>query len=98
MSISRFTNLCTPSYVYLIISLLFLIIVSVQNIGNINTFCLGSYSCNVTSITTIFLIKMIYIIFWTWVLNLMCNTGAAWFAWLLVLLPFIVLFFLYFYQ
>jgi hypothetical protein len=73
-------------------------VVRIQNTGNINTFCLGSYTCNVTSLTAVFLVQIIYIIFWTWVLNLMCNAGASWVAWLLVLLPFIVLFFFYFYE
>jgi len=40
----------------------------------------------------IFVIKAIYILFWTWILNLVCAAGAPGIAWFLVLLPFIVLF------
>lgn len=85
-------KLCTPSYVYLVISTIFLIVASVQNYGNVNTYCLGDYSCEVTSTTVIFLIKVLYILFWTWILNLMCNEGATGIAWFLVLLPFILMF------
>jgi hypothetical protein len=85
-------KLCTPSYVYLVISTIFLIVASVQNYGNINTYCLGDYSCEVSSTTVIFLIKVLYILFWTWILNLMCNAGATGIAWFLVLLPFILMF------
>jgi hypothetical protein len=87
-------KLCTPAYVYLVISAIFLLIASFQNYGNINTYCLGDYSCDVTSTTMIFLIKVIYILFWTWILNLMCNAGATGIAWFLVLLPFILMFIL----
>jgi hypothetical protein len=40
----------------------------------------------------IFVIKLIYILFWTWLLNIICRGGATAFAWLLVLLPFVLLF------
>jgi len=40
----------------------------------------------------IFAIKLIYVLFWTWLLNIICRGGATAFAWLLVLLPFIMLF------
>jgi hypothetical protein len=38
------------------------------------------------------MVKVIYILFWTWVLNLMCKDGHTGIAWFLVLLPFIMLF------
>lgn len=85
-------KLCTPAYVYLVISAVFLLIASLQNYGNINTYCLGDYSCDVSSTVLIFLIKVIYILFWTWILNLMCGAGATGIAWFLVLLPFILMF------
>ena len=40
----------------------------------------------------VFIVKIIYILFWTWVLNLMCKDGHSGIAWFLVLLPFILLF------
>lgn len=87
-------NLCTPAYVYLVISTIALIIMIFQNYGNVNTYCLGDYSCNVSSTAMIFIIKAIYILFWTWILNLMCSANATGVAWFLLLLPLIIMFIL----
>jgi hypothetical protein len=92
MAVVGLRNLCTPSYVYLVISVIALLIMLLQNIGNVNLYCLGSYTCAVSSTTLIFLIKALYILFWTWVLNLICRAGAPGVAWFLVLLPFILMF------
>jgi hypothetical protein len=85
-------NLCTPSYIYLVISTIALIIMLFQNFGNTNLYCLGSYTCNVSSTTLIFLIKILYVLFWTWILNLICRAGYSPISWFLVLLPFILMF------
>lgn len=37
------------------------------------------------------LIKWIFVMFWTWILNYICNSGYTTVAWVLVLLPFILL-------
>jgi|TARA_B100000900_G_C20518306_1_gene691052 hypothetical protein len=92
MAITGLRNLCTPSYVYLVISSIALIVMLYQNIGNVNTYCLGSYSCNVSSTALIFIIKAVYILFWTWILNLMCKANATSIAWLVLLLPVIIMF------
>tara|TARA_Y100000361_G_C11161886_1_gene348032 strand:+ start:2452 stop:2775 length:324 start_codon:yes stop_codon:yes gene_type:complete len=92
MEIIGLKNLCDPAYVYLVISVIGLIISSIQNFGNVNTYCLGSYSCDVTNTSIIFVIKVLYILFWTWLLNIICKGGAPTFAWLLVLFPFVLLF------
>jgi len=65
---------------------------SIQNYGNINIFCLGTYACDVSSVGLIFIIKLIYILFWTWILNLMCEAGAEMLSWIFVLLPFVIFF------
>ena len=84
--------LCTPALVYLGISVIFLIIVYIQNVGNNNLYCLGTQKCEVSNINMIFFIKMIYILFWTWLLNLICSAGSPAISWFLVLLPFILMF------
>lgn len=94
MAITGLRNLCTPSYVYLVISSIAMLVMIYQNMGNMNTYCLGSYSCNVTSTALIFVIKAVYILFWTWVLNLMCKSNATSIAWFVLLLPVIVMFIL----
>lgn len=88
-----FTNLCTPAYVYLVISTIFIVISSIQNYGNVDIYCLGEMSCSVPNTFLIFLIKVIYVLFWTWILNLICGQGYSMLSWLLVLLPFILLLF-----
>lgn len=85
-------KLCTPSYVYFIISIIGLVAAAIQNLGNSQMYCLGSFSCRVPSTIMIFILKLVYIMFWTWILNLMCKDGEDTIAWLLVLLPFILLF------
>ena len=92
MDISGFRKLCTPSYIYLVISMIALIVMVYQNIDNVNTYCIGSYSCKVYSTSMIFVIKAIYILFWTWILNLICKSGSPGIAWFLLFLPLIMMF------
>ena len=92
MAVVGFKNLCPPALFYLVISLISLVIIAFQNYGNENIYCLGYYSCPVASIYLIFIVKLIYVIFWTWILNLICRAGAPIISWLLVLIP-ILLFF-----
>ena len=87
-------NWCTPAYFYFIISIFAIIIMTIQNFGNTNVYCLGDYSCGVTSTFLIFIIKMLYVLFWTWVLNLLCKNGYESISWFLVLLPYVVMFIL----
>ena len=93
MSFTGLRKLCTPAYVYLVISFIFIIIAAIQNYGNVNVYCLGSYSCDVSSTFLIFIIKLLYVLFWTWILNLICRAGYSSVSWFLLLLP-ILLFFI----
>ena len=92
MVLKRINQLCTPSYVYLVISSIVLILMAIQNVGNTHTYCAGNISCNSTSTTIIFILKIIYVIFWTWVLDLICGAGWNAISWILVLIPFILMF------
>jgi hypothetical protein len=85
-------ELCTPSLVYFVISIISLAVVLLQNLGNTNSYHVGSFSCRVPNTAFIFIVKLIYILFWTWILNLICKDGHSGLSWLLVLLPFILLF------
>lgn len=89
---TKLSQLCTPSYVYFIISVLAIAISAIQNFGNRYRYSLGNYSCQVPSCIAVFVMKVIYILFWTWILNLICNDGHTGVAWFLVLLPFVLLF------
>ena len=85
-------NWCTPAYFYFIISTIAILIMSIQNYGNTNIYCLGDYSCGVTSTFLIFVIKVLYVLFWTWILNLICKSGYESVSWFLFLLPYVIMF------
>jgi hypothetical protein len=89
---TKVNQLCTPSYVYFFLAIIALAISALQNIGNNKKYSLGSFSCNVPSCFAIFIAKIIYILFWTWILNLICKDGHKGIAWVLVLFPFILMF------
>jgi len=88
----KLRELCTPAFIYFIISMIGIVGSILQNIGNRNRYSLGSFSTRVPSTTLVFVVKLIYIFFWTWILNLMCKDGHKEIAWFLVLIPFILLF------
>jgi hypothetical protein len=92
MAVTGLRKLCSPSYIYLVVSAIALVVMLYQNIGNVDKYCLGSYSCTVSSTALIFIIKAIYILFWTWILNLICRAGAPGVAWFVLLLPVILMF------
>lgn len=85
-------ELCTPAMVYFIISIMALFMVLLQNVGNNNSYNVGSFSCRVPNTTVVFIVKLLYVLFWTYVLNLICKDGHTNLSWLLVLLPWILLF------
>ncbi len=89
---SSLKQLCTPAALYFVISMIGLVIAIFQNLGNRDSYNLGNFSCRVPNTFLVFIIKFIYIVFWTYVLNLICKDGHDGLSWLLVLLPWILLF------
>lgn len=89
-----FRHLCSPAFVYLVISIIAWVLILIQNIGSSSNFFMGSFSCRVPHTGAVMGIKLIYILFWTWVLNLICKSGHKMISWFLVLLPFILFFIL----
>lgn len=85
-------NLCTPASIYFFISITILIYMGVTNMNNQTTLCVGDYNCVVGNNTFIFVLEGIYILFWTFILDLMCKNGYKNLSWFLLLLP-ILLFF-----
>jgi hypothetical protein len=88
----KLKELCTPSLIYFIISIISLVMIIFQNLGNNNSYNIGSFSCRVPNTILVFVVKLIYILFWTWILNLICKDGHTEISWLLILFPFILLF------
>jgi len=87
----KLKDLCTPSLLYFVISTIALVLVLFQNLGNVNSYHVGSFSCRVPNTAMVFIIKFIYILFWTYVLNLICRDGHVELSWLLVLLPWLLI-------
>ena len=84
--------MCTPATIYFVISLIALIILGVSNLGNNDRLCIGSYDCNVGNNTIVFTLNAIYILFWTFLLDLMCKNGYTAISWFVLLLPFLLSF------
>lgn len=87
-------GLCKPAKFYLYISIAGIIMSIVQNIRDFDDskYKCGSFSVVVPSVLMIFAFKIVYILFWTYVLNLFCRDNNTRLAWLLVLFP-VILFF-----
>jgi hypothetical protein len=85
-------ELCTPALVYFVISIIALVMVLFQNMGHNHSYHIGNFSCRVPNTTLVFILKLVYILFWTWVLNLICKDGHTTISWLLILLPWILSF------
>ena len=85
-------SLCTPALIYFSISIVALLMMVIQNYGSHDRYCLGSFSCPSNNISLIFIAKVIYIIFWTFILNLICTSGFSSISWFLVLFPFLFMF------
>ena len=85
-------ELCTPAMLYFVISIIGLVIVLMQNLGNTNSYHVGSFSCRVPNTAVVFIVKLIYVLFWTWILNIICRDGFEGIAWILDLLPYLLMF------
>jgi len=89
----RLKDLCTPAFLYFAISIFWLLVMVIQNVNSdINTLWIGQQNIRVPNLILVFFIQIIYILFWTWILNLMCRDGHSDISWLLVLVPFLIMF------
>jgi hypothetical protein len=86
----RIKDLCTPAAIYFVLSIFTILIILIQNLGNTNRYKVGNFSCRVTNTTLVFVVKLIYVLFWTYVLNLICKDGHSELSWLLLFFPFFV--------
>ena len=82
-------KICQPAEFYLAVSLLMLFVMAIQNYFS-DFYCIGPFSCD-TNVLFMFIMKFIYIIFWTWLINIICKSGFTNIAWFLVLIPYILL-------
>ena len=87
-----FRELCTPSKFYFSMSIFFLLMAAIQNMGFSTEYHLGHYHCGVSSTLLIFALKLMYVLFWTWILNQLCSAGYIRVSWFLVLFPYLLTF------
>ena len=92
MSTFDLRKMCTPATIYFVISLFGLILLGISNLESPDRLCIGDYSCYVGNNTVVFVLNAIYILFWTFVLDLMCKNGYGSLSWFILLLPFILTF------
>lgn len=88
-------KLCTPSLLYFIVSFIALFFIGMHNAKDIEKLCLGHFECYVGNNIVIFVLNAIYILFWTFILDLMCKNGWTDLSWFIFLLPFILTFLFY---
>ena len=87
-----FKKLCAPAQVYLAVSVFMVMLMLIQNLLNYNLqeLCVGPVKCNFPNVVFFFLMKALYIGFWTFILNFICKLGYKSVSWFVVLLPFIL--------
>lgn len=86
-------KLCLPAQLYLAISTLSVLGIFFQNLGMQNKYCIGNLSRELPcSNMVVFVGKVLYILVWTWILQKLCKKGYKSISWLIVLLPFVLMF------
>lgn len=77
---SAYKSLCLPSKVYFVLSAvgILLAILMPRIFGSVSALA--------------HLVHIVYVVFWTWVLHLICGAGYKWISWVLVLAPFVLAF------
>lgn len=80
-------GLCPQAKIYLIFSLIMFLSMVFQNLGNVDIYCLGKLRCEAPSLYMIYVIKILYTIFWTVILQLLCGANQSLIAWALLFYP-----------
>ena len=75
---AAYKSLCLPSKVYFVLSF----------IGILLAVFMPSVFGRVSGLAH--LVHIVYVVFWTWVLHLICGAGYKWISWVLVLAPFVL--------
>tara|TARA_B100001094_G_scaffold332489_1_gene404798 strand:- start:4278 stop:4595 length:318 start_codon:yes stop_codon:yes gene_type:complete len=88
-----FNRLCTPAQLYLAISLIAIISMLIQNCQDNSVYKIGDMVVKTPCHNfAFFAVKLLYVVLWTWLLNVLCKKGFTSISWLLVLLPIIGMF------
>lgn len=91
--LTDFKALCSPAQVYLGISLLSIVTMLMQNLGNSHQYCVGSIKAPCPQHNMVyFAMKLVYVMVWTFLLQKLCKKGYKNISWFLVLLPLVMMF------
>jgi hypothetical protein len=85
-------ELCDPAFYYALISFTIIIMVALQNYGQGYQYCVGTQMCPSNYVSVIFVVKVLYVLVWTWILNIMCKNGYETLSWVFVLIPILLMF------
>lgn len=90
-----FKNLCAPAQIYLALSILTTLTMCFQNIGNPNIYACGLLKTRTPIHNMVYIaLQFIYVIIWTYLLNMLCKKGFKTMSWILLLIPYIIMFIL----
>ena len=86
-------SLCPAAKIYLLISVIAMIVMSLNVFGTNHVFCIGSSTCeSPINVVSLYLLKILYVVFWTWVLNVICRKVSMGLALAIALVPFLLFF------
>jgi hypothetical protein len=92
---NTFYNLCAPAQFYFLISIISILVLFSQNFKNPYSYCIGLFKVKSDCNNLVyFSIKILYVLIWTFILQLICRKGYKGISWFIVLLPFIGMFIL----
>ena len=89
--LNKIRALCTPAFIFFVISILSIFVMIFQNVENTDQYCFGNVSCSVANTSMIFIFKIVTIVVWTWLLDVLCARGYENLAWFILLFPYILL-------
>jgi len=88
-----FKKLCTPAMLYFVLSAVSFLGMLMQNCTDSSKYKVGTMEVeSPCHNAAFFVVKAMYILFWTFALNWMCKKGFKTVSWALVLLPFLGMF------
>ena len=88
-----FDSLCSPAKLYVGLSALSILVLFLQNLQDPSSYRVGAYKVPLKHHNFVyFVLKLVYIVVWTFILNKLCRSGYKNISWFLVLLPFILFF------
>ena len=85
-------NLCTPAYVYLVISFIAIFSLMYEKSPEYSNYCLNKFGCKVGTMTIIILTQGLLTVIWAVILDKICKRGYPGISWFLLALPYLMFF------